>query len=569
MTFFSIRFCRISSWILLIVGVVLFVFNVYSMTRPSYLFTHGILTTYMGTATEQKPVSLPFSDPFPSGLYKYTLRMDLSRMISLPTRLHIIPDDCATVVVVNGVDVPLTSIPPADLCDYRNGFVIDLGAWLHSGDNTLLIDFQNTGGPASINVRYEPPLWQALTFAISILLILEGLLSAKTPYGLASIWRVLPPWLLPCMVSTLLVYAGVVAGVTFLRHGTCTGYEFDYHGEWYANWDGQWYKYILMKKGYDEAGLNNSPIVFFPLYPLLGAVVYSITGFTQEFSLLIVTLVSLALFARQWRIYGQIRLDSVDLADNALLFVLFCPASYFLRMTYTESLYLFLLTVLLYGFVKRWPLYWLIAIAGLITATRSQGIAAAFAVGVHVWRRDAGMPCLHRVFRMIMYTGLSAWGLIFFMCYQWAFHGSPFLFLDRQKAWGSFGWGEGRIEDLLVFRPLWEFFTSGGWRNPGFYPRLLLDEGEWLSAVVLLILGIYKRWLIAEEIVVATLTLGIAYITERWMSSVGRYSILALPCFLVLARALKQPRTVMLVIAVLSALMFLNAGMFAMWYCVY
>ena len=54
------------------------------------------------------------------------------------------------------------------------------------------------------------------------------------------------------------------------------------------------------------------------------------------------------------------------------------PTSFFMRMVYTESLFLFLVLLTFVAMQRNWPLAVIAVIAGTATATRSVGVASFF-----------------------------------------------------------------------------------------------------------------------------------------------------------------------------------------------
>jgi hypothetical protein len=86
-----------------------------------------------------------------------------------PTRWKIRPDDILTLLRVNDEEVPLSAAQPQEgLRDPQRGFEIDLGPWLHHGDNHVEMVVTNTGGPGGIAMR---PLvgWRFVLLAAGLL----------------------------------------------------------------------------------------------------------------------------------------------------------------------------------------------------------------------------------------------------------------------------------------------------------------------------------------------------------------------------------------------------------------
>lgn len=386
-------------------------------------------------------------------------------------------------------------------------------------------------------------------------------------------------WLVLLVASTFIVYCSAIGGRAFLATGKCTGHKFGYHNEWYANWDGQWYTRIA-ERGYQAnytVPTQMSPVVFLPLYPMLGSAVSAITGIKAEMSLLLVSLASLLGFTLLWHLYAHKRLGkNKGTAEWALAAVLLWPASYFLRMSYTESLFLMLLAALMLGFIKKWPEWVLVVIAALLSATRLNGVCGALAVACHIWLKHSKLPLRQRALRAAGAGALSLSGLAFYMIFLWARFGDPLLFLSAQAAWGApFEATTENLLRVLTFQSVWEFFTSGRYLFPSAWPHYFLNWFSWAAITGLVFTGWYKRWLTAEEIVIGFFLIGLAYITcaspTRHSISLGRYAMLALPAYLVLGRllALAGPATSAAVIAVMTVFLALFSGLFAQWYCMF
>lgn len=381
-------------------------------------------------------------------------------------------------------------------------------------------------------------------------------------------------WLYPTVVSSMLVLAAGLFSVILMQPGACTGSGFllDYRGEWYANWDGQWYKQILLH-GYDYK--NNDPAahgpkVFFPLYPLLARSIYALTPLSPEWSMLAVTFVSLALLSAVWLRYAELRFPGEKVrVQYALYFLLFWPLAYILRMAYTESLFMLLCALMFYGMAKRWNIGWLIIISGLACATRPTGIICALTLGVYTWRQYASHPQ-----RMALSVGaacIACWGLFTYMLYQWVAFGDPLFFVRQQAAWGMTPLLD-RLPQVFGFQPLWKIFTQPELHTMNGYLRELYKKGFWLLPVLLLLLPASLKKLTVEERVFSFAMLAFVYVmaSHNDMAGAGRYAFTVLPLFIVIAQLLpsRPSRIGFLLLAASGTLMLVYTSMFARWDCV-
>jgi hypothetical protein len=116
---------------------------------------------------DPRPTHLPwtFADVIPRAELEVTLPLHWGS----PSRWHIWPDDILTALQINGRAVPLNvAHPESGLRDWLHGFDIDLGPWLHRGDNLIEMAVTNTGGLGGISMR---PLlgWRPLLLAAGVM----------------------------------------------------------------------------------------------------------------------------------------------------------------------------------------------------------------------------------------------------------------------------------------------------------------------------------------------------------------------------------------------------------------
>jgi len=199
------------------------------------------------------------------------------------------------------------------------------------------------------------------------------------------------------VLSGSLVLLGGYVLAAYLRVDRCFGHDLGYTS-WLSNWDGQWYKYIA-DRGYLYLGAGGyGPQVFFPLYPLLGRLVAWVSPARGQLPLIIVSWLAAWGFCLAWMRYAALRFaPAQEGALWGLALILFWPPSYFLRVAYTESLYLFLLTLFLYGCAKRWHPLQLVAVTGLLSATRPTAVVACAVLALHVFERYRDWPLARRL----------------------------------------------------------------------------------------------------------------------------------------------------------------------------
>lgn len=379
--------------------------------------------------------------------------------------------------------------------------------------------------------------------------------------------------------STLLVYAAAIIGRGFIIHNNYVPTNFGYTS-WFSNWDGQWYNRIA-EKGYfivDAPGLG--PQAFYPLYPLLGSILHKISGVNIEYSMLAVSLAASFGFALVWKRYLESKCaGDVSIVMLGSAIVLLWPASYFLRVSYTESLYLLLLAIFFLGMLKRAPVLWLVFICGLLTATRPNGIICSVVLGIHCLLRESAWPYRHKIMLAAMATLASMWGLGLYMLYLGITTGNPFLSFEQQYIWR--GWSIiqddpiSRLAQLISLRPAWGFLFNGDLGNTATYPFILQNKLLFLFACLALPIGAFKKWITKEELSFCLLTLVMVYYSnaQLWfgMVSIGRYCMALLPVFYVYARLLahSSKEVQCLIISACAAFLSFHVGFFAQMYGLY
>lgn len=331
-------------------------------------------------------------------------------------------------------------------------------------------------------------------------------------------------------------------------------------------WDGQWYLEIATR-GYSYHPHRQSAVAFFPAYPLLVRAVLAATplgpqaaGLVVSHTLLLGAFTLLVLYVRQRFAGSPPRLALCTLWTLAVF-----PTGFFLRMTYTESLFLTLCLAAFLGMERRWPLGLLAGIVGAITATRSVGVAMVLPLAMHV-REQSG--CWRQAARRLLWVApLSLWGLAAYMAFQgWAF-GEPLAFVKTQQFWRMrppLPAGE-LLLALASWEPIWSVYvpdTPCYWANLDAGLPLLLSYHSanciaFVGAMGLLAVGGLKGWLSRRELVLAACLLAIPYLAAGYrfcMASQGRYVSVVFPIYLVLRHLLcRLPRGVATAILTLLA----------------
>jgi hypothetical protein len=347
-----------------------------------------------------------------------------------------------------------------------------------------------------------------------------------------------------------------------------------------TRWDGQYYLEIASQGyAYDPGTLSN--VAFFPLYPILVAGAYRTTGMAPAWAgllvahmLLIATFVLLAAYLRQ----RYSRASAQLVAYTVLAFGLF-PTTFFFRMTYSESTFLVLAVLCMFGMEREWRPVVIAGIVGLATASRSVGVALVPVFWVYVWARDETRPhplplsrerergeesthpralsrerergVLRRLAPVVCLTPVALWGLLAYMAFQYAEFGEPLAFAKTQSHWRvrpAVAWGDKALS-LASWEPIWSAYMSS-W--PGYVGQFRGTPPTWcnlqmanplffVAAAALVGFGARKRWLSAAEILLGGGLLLIPYVTRGFdtcMASQGRFAAVVFPVYLVLGRLL-------------------------------
>lgn len=329
-------------------------------------------------------------------------------------------------------------------------------------------------------------------------------------------------------------------------------------GRQFTHWDGYRYEEIIdLGYIYDnsedsrkldtrtgEMRLKN--VVWYPLYPVLGWLVKQVTGLPTHHALTLVSQMcaagaGLAFFALLRRHYRRTMGTPgwVNAAATCGLLLLFMgPCAIFLYANFTESLFLFLLTLfLLFVDKKQW---WAAALVAAISSScRSQGVlfgmilTLTFLLQAREYR--IGWRCLGTVLiGMISLTGLAS-----YMFYLWKTFGDPLAFMKAQKNWDvglnahTFSYALNPIN--AVTNAVWYV-----WYRPSVLPMDWPHAVEALSVVLppLILLAGWRRLNLTQTLVgwmmwglpyvSNSLAASLPYIHPHWMS-MGRFMAVVLP----------------------------------------
>lgn len=325
----------------------------------------------------------------------------------------------------------------------------------------------------------------------------------------------------------------------------------------YARWDSGWY-YSIIERGYTfETIEQNANIVFFPLYPLLTEMFGKLTGGYYLFSGAVIS--SLALAGAVLFLYFLAKLDTgkKSLALLSVLFLLLYPYAFFHVAVYTESLFLLLVLASFYFARKK---NWMAAgvCAALASATRPTGIIMGFILVIEYLEQIKFS--LKKVSANILWLLISPLGLIMHMGYLFTTFGDPLLFMHAQNAWGRKGFSLSGVFEVLgsQFNDFLALFT-----NPT--PYYLSNGTDFLVFALIILIGVYTFFKFRKSYGAFMIISILIPVMTQSLVSIGRYSTVLFPLFILLAmKVKKQPWNYALIIlfsmlSTLSILMFVQS----------
>ena len=203
-------------------------------------------------------------------------------------------------------------------------------------------------------------------------------------------------------------------------------------------WDGGWY-FTIASAGYHYTPGMQSPVAFFPLYPLLVRIVAWPFGSSPEATLAAGIAVSCASFVAALVLLHRLTVQitgSVETARRAVMYLAVFPFSFYFTRVYTESLFLLLtLSAMALALRSRWASA---ALAGaLAAATRPNGIVIAVPLLIVAF---ADRPRAAVLVRRLAALALVSLGPLAYSAYVFRLTGDPLTWLRVQEHWGYSLW---------------------------------------------------------------------------------------------------------------------------------
>ena len=357
-------------------------------------------------------------------------------------------------------------------------------------------------------------------------------------------------------VVAFAVVAGAVVAVSVVAHSLLPlMHPFHRHlqGTRWADafgwWDGWWYVGIA-RKGYEffRPG-RQSPVAFFPAYPLGMRYLGSFVGgpLVAGFLLTVASGLAIAVLFHRWCVA---KLGTARARLAVLLLLLYPFAFYLMGAVYADALFVAASLAAFLAMENDRPV--LAGLAGVV-ATASRPVGAALVLGLWVLAMErkgifAGLGRREVAARLRPADAallLAPFGLVAYCLFLWARFDQPFAFLDVA---GAPGWDQPPGFHTW-FKVHWvKAIWNGPWTN-GHFGHLVINA---LATVVTaaFIPSVFRRLGWGYGVFVTIAVVATAVSTKDFVG-MGRYSLAAFPCFAVAADMLvRRPRLARGVLAV-------------------
>ena len=301
--------------------------------------------------------------------------------------------------------------------------------------------------------------------------------------------------------------------------------------EGWVNWDSGWYRQIALY-GYTYTPGVQGPVAFFPLYPLLMRAGNWLVG-SDIGPGVVITLASgvaaLILLSR----WLQDRL-APDAAWTALLLFLLYPYTFYLfGPVYADATFLLAVVGSFLTLERGYP--WLAGLVGIAaTAARPQGAVLVVGLVVRTLERrgvfdrgSEGGRWRDRLGRLrvgdagVLLAGLGVGAYAF---YLWSRFGDALAFLTVQEAWGQ-------EQDAATWFKFDFFSEMVRFESPN--AALLLAAHALVSVAALALLPRVVRRFGWGYGIYTILIVGLPVLSTKNFFGMGRYLLLAFPCFAV------------------------------------
>jgi hypothetical protein len=350
--------------------------------------------------------------------------------------------------------------------------------------------------------------------------------------------------------------------------------------EGWVHWDSGWYHQIA-EKGYSYTPGRQSPVAFFPAYPLLMRAGGGVVGSSLLAGILVTLGAGLAVASLAWRWFRE-RLSPAAAVTALALILVYPYAFYLFGVVYADALFIaaaLAAFVLLEGGHPWWA-----GVAGAVaTAARPIGLVVVAGLAVRALERrgvfprgrsdggtggparrpgspagDRPQPPLVDLGRarwrdagvLVSVAGLGAWCL-----WLAGRFGDPFLFASVEKYWGQ-GAGPHTWLKLEFLKGVTRFGDPPAWVAYVSHPVVTF-------AALALVPRVFRRFGWGYG-VYSLLAVGLAALSTKDFFGMGRYVLAAFPCFAVAGEVLADhPRVRVWALSVSAAALVAMTSLFA------
>jgi len=347
--------------------------------------------------------------------------------------------------------------------------------------------------------------------------------------------------------------AGVIVLVSILAHAYLTLlHPFHRHlqgDRWvdaFGWWDGWWYVGIAKRGYWFFRPDRQSPVAFFPAYPLAMQFLGRAVGgpLVAGFLITVACGLGVAVLFHRWCV---VKLGSAKARLALALLLLYPFAFYLMGAVYADALFIVAALAAFLALEHDRPV---LAGVAAVVATAARPVGTALVLGLWVLyleRRGVFGPAGSRHRPRAADAGLllAPMGMVAFCLFLGARFGEPFAFLDVA---GAPGWDQPPGAHTW-FKVHWvKAMWNGPWTD-GHFGHLLINA---LATVVTaaFIPMVFRRlgWGYGAYVIVAVLATAVA--TKDFVG-MGRYSLAAFPCFAMAADVLfRRPRLAWVVLGV-------------------
>ena len=324
----------------------------------------------------------------------------------------------------------------------------------------------------------------------------------------------------------------------------------------WARWDSGWYREIA-ENGYSLLPGRQSPVAFFPAYPLAMRVLGAVVGGPLTAGIVLTLAAGLTVAVGAWTWFRH-RL-APPAAWTALCLLLLYPYAFYLYgVVYADAL--FIAAVLVAFLLLESDRPWLAGVAGAVaTAARPIGIVVVVALAVRALERRGAIRWSPARFRSVPRPGaparpawwrdagvlLAAAGLGAYCLYLSRRFGDPFAFATVEKYWGQEPGPETWLK-LDFLKGVTEFGDPTAWVAYVAHAAVTL-------AALAFVPRVFRRFGWGYGLY-SLLVVGLAAFSTKDFFGMGRYVLAAFPCFAAAAEVLvDHPRARTVVMAVSGA----------------